>query len=124
VELIPVEGAVPFGVNGLIIGGISHTPGSGEILFTESGIYDIIFSVQGDRSNQFALFLDGVLIPGTVYGIDAANISNIGRVIVSITAPAVLTVRNHTSFSPVALETQIGGQLDQVNASIQIVRLV
>ena len=119
-----MEGTVPFSTNGTITGGIAHIPGTGEILLAESGIYDIIFFVQGDRSNQFALFVDGVLVPGTIHGIDAANINNIGEVLISITAPAVLTIKNHISFGPVSLDTQLGGLLDQVNASIRIIRVV
>ncbi len=123
VEEIPLEGGVPLSVNGLIIGGFSHTPGSPDIHINESGIYEITFMVQGDQANQFALFLDGVLIPGSIYSVGSANVQNTGRVIISITAPSILHIRNHTSFNPVALEAQIGGTQFNVNALIRILRL-
>ena len=114
---------MPFSSNGIIQGGISHNPGSAEIMINETGFYEITFSLQADRVNQFALFLNGILIPGSIYSTGAANINNIGRVIVFIEAPATLTLRNHTSFNPVQVPIQIGGFLDQVNASIRIIRL-
>ena len=120
---IPVEADLPFSTNGLIVGGIAHTPGATEIFINETGDYEITFSVQADRVNQFALFLNDVLVPGSIYSIGAANIGNIGSVIISITAPAVLTIRNHTSFNAVTLQTEIGGLQNQVNAAIKIIRL-
>ena len=123
VEEIPVEGAVPFSNNGLIVGGIVHPPGSTEIIIEETGVYEITFMVQADRVNQFAIFLDDSLVPGTIYSVGAANIQNTGRVIVEIEAPAILDIRNFTSFSPVTLETEIGGTQDQVNAALLIRRL-
>ena len=121
---LPVEADLPFSNNGLISGGIIHTPGSANIVIEESGTYEIVYSVEADRVNQFALFLNGALIPGSIYGIGAANIHNIGRVIVSVTAPATLTLRNHTSFFPVSLLQPIGGVQVDTNASIRIIRLV
>jgi hypothetical protein len=123
VPSIPAETDVPLDTNGLIVGGISHTPGSAEILITSSGVYSIMFTVVADRVNQFALFLNGVLIPGSIYGVGAANVENTGHVIVSITAPATLTIRNHTSFNTVALLQNVDGVQDNVNASIQILRI-
>ncbi|HEY8465035.1 MAG TPA: hypothetical protein VIM29_13670 [Bacillota bacterium] len=123
IPAIGLEEAVPFSSNGIIQGGISHNPGSAEIMINETGFYEITFSLQADRVNQFALFLNGILIPGSIYSTGAANINNIGRVIVFIEAPATLTLRNHTSFNPVQVPIQIGGFLDQVNASIRIIRL-
>jgi hypothetical protein len=123
VEEIPVDGMVPFSNNGLIVGGIAHQPGSTDILISETGVYEITFMVQADRVNQFAVFLDDSLVPGTIYSVGAANIQNTGRVLLSVTAPALITIRNHTSFSPVTLETEIGGTQDQVNAAVLIRRI-
>ncbi|HEX2952860.1 MAG TPA: collagen-like protein, partial [Bacillota bacterium] len=93
------------------------------ITITTSGIYEISFQLEGDRVNQFALFLNGALIPGSIYGVGAANVPNSGRVIVAITAPSTLTLRNHTSFNPVGLLANVGGTQDNVNASIRILRI-
>jgi len=121
-NLAPEEN-VPFSNNGLIIGNIEHAPGNTDILINESGDYEITFMVMANRVNQFALFLNNELVPGSVYGVGGANIQNTGRVIVSIAAPAVLNVRNHSSFNTVDLEEEVGGTLNQVNASVRIIRL-
>ncbi|HBR34485.1 MAG TPA: collagen-like protein, partial [Firmicutes bacterium] len=123
IEEIPLEAAVPFSTNGLIVGGIAHTPGSTDIIINETGVYEITFTVQADRVNQFAIFLGGSLVPGTIYSVGAANIQNTGKVLVPITAPTTVSIRNHTSFSPVSLQTEIGGTQDQVNAAVLIRRL-
>lgn len=120
---IPVDGVVPFSNNGLIVGGIVHPPGSPDIIIEETGVYEITFMVQADRVNQFAIFLDGNLVPGSIYSVGAANIQNTGTVIVEIEAPVLLNIRNFSSFSPVALQTEIGGTRDQVNAALVIRRL-
>jgi hypothetical protein len=121
---ITPEADVPFSTNGEIVGAIAHTPGSSEILINNSGVYEITFSISPDQPNQFALFLNGTLVPGSIYGINATNIYNVGRAIVSITAPAILTLRNHTSFTAVNLHTRIGGTQLNVNASIRIIKLI
>ena len=114
---------MPFSNNGVIMGAITHTPGSTDIVINESGLYEITFMVQGNRVNQFALFINGNPVPESIYSVGAANIQNTGRVIISITAPATLTIRNHTSFNSIGLEALIGGTQNQVNASVRIIRL-
>jgi hypothetical protein len=124
VATIALEADVPLSTNGIIVGSITHTPGTAGVTINTSGTYEITFMVDADRVNQFALFSNGTLIPGSIYGVGAANIQNTGRVIVSITAPATITIRNHTSFQPVSLLANVGGTQANVNASIRIIRLV
>ena len=120
---LPIGAAVPFSNNGVIMGAITHTPGSTEIVINESGLYEITFMVQGNRVNQFALFINGNPVSESIYSVGAANIQNTGRVVLAITAPATLTIRNHTSFNSIGLESLIGGTQNQVNASVRIIRL-
>ena len=120
-----MEADVPLSTNGVIVGDIAHTPGSPSVVINSSGFYEITFMVEADRVNQFALFLDGTFIPGTIFSVGDSGIQNTGNVIVAITAPATLTMRNHTSFSAVEiLDNNIGGtQTNVVNAMIRIVKL-
>jgi hypothetical protein len=120
---LPIGAEVPFSSNGVIMGDITHEPGSADIVINETGVYEITFMAQGNRVNQFALFANDVLVPGAIYSVGAANIQNTGRVILSVTAPVTLSVRNNTSFNSVGLETLIGGTQNQVNASVRIIRL-
>lgn len=73
--------------------------------------------------NQFALFLNGVEVPGTVYGSGAGTQQNSGQAIFEIDAGDTLTLRNHTSAAAVGLASVIGGTEANVNASISILKL-
>ncbi|MBO1912568.1 collagen-like protein, partial [Microvirga sp. 3-52] len=67
-QSIAIEADVPFDTNGVLTAGITHAPGTPSILFSIPGIYEVTFSVSGTEPNQFALFLNGTVVPGTVYG--------------------------------------------------------
>ena len=92
-------------------------------IVTTPGDYEVTFSVSGTEPNQFALFLNGALVAGTVYGSGAGTQQNNGQAIITIAAGDVLTLRNHSSAAAVTLATTIGGTQANVNASIVIKKL-
>jgi hypothetical protein len=57
-----------------------------------------------------ALFVNGSLVLGTVYGSGAGTQQNTGQALINIPAGGVLTVRNHTSSAAVGLASTIGGR--------------
>ncbi|WP_281272788.1 BclA C-terminal domain-containing protein [Tumebacillus permanentifrigoris] len=122
-QVVPIEADVIFDSNGLITPGITHAPGTSQILFTTPGQYLIDFSVSGVEPNQFSLFLNGAPIAGTVYGSGAGTQQNNGQAIIAIAAGDVLTLRNHSSASAVTLQTLAGGTQTNVNASIVALKL-
>ncbi|MED4256779.1 collagen-like protein, partial [Priestia megaterium] len=123
-QIVANETSVIFDTNGPITPGITHTPGTSTIQFTTPGIYEVTFSVSGVQSTQFALFLNGVPIPGTVYGSGAGTQQDTGQAIIAIVAADVLTLRNHTSSAPATtLQTLAGGTQINVNASVVIKKL-
>lgn len=122
-ETVPLEADVTFDGNGILSPGLTHAPGSATINILNKGIYEIAFSVSGVESSQMALFLNGVLIPGTVYGSGAGTQQNAGQAIASIGAGDVLTVRNHTSSAAVGLQALAGGTQANANASVVIEKL-
>ena len=79
--------------------------------------------MSGTEPNQFALFLNGSPVPGTVYGSGAGTQQNNGQAIFTIAAGDVLTLRNHSSAAAVGLASLIGGTQANVNASIVIKKL-
>lgn len=81
------------------------------------------FSVSSVEPSQFAIFVDGILAAGTVYGSGAGTQQNSGQAILSLSAGDVLTVRNHSSAAAVTLQTLAGGTQTNVNASIVIERI-
>ena len=88
-----------------------------------AGTYEIAYSVSGAETNQMAVFDDGVLVAGTVYGAGSGTAQNNGQAIITVTAGAILTIRNHSSGSAVDLETLAGGTATNVNASVMIEQL-
>jgi len=100
--------------------GIVHTLGTSQIIVTIPGDYEVTFSVSGTEPNQFALFLNGSPVAGTVYGSGAGTQQNNGQAIIALAANDVLTLRNHSSAAAVGLASVIGGTQANVNASIVI----
>ena len=122
-QTVPIEDDVEFSANGLITSGITHAPGTNSVLFNVAGTYSITFSASGVEPNQFALFLNGIVVPGSVYGSGAGTQQNTGQVIVTIAAGDVLTLRNHSSAAAVQLQPLAGGTQINVNASLLIEQL-
>ena len=122
-QIVPIETDVTFDTNGAIFGAIAHTVGDARITINTPGDYKIIFSLTGQQSNQFALFINGTLFPGTIYGSNSTNQQNTGFSIIQVASPVTLTLRNHTSSGSVSLETLAGGTEANVTASILIQRL-
>ena len=122
-QTIPIEAVVPFDTNGVLTAGITHAPGSPSILFSTPGLYEVTFCVSGTEPNQFALFLNGTVVAGTIYGSGALAQQNIGQAIFTVSAGDTLTLRNHSSTSAVTLATVIGGIQANVNASVIIKKL-
>jgi BclA C-terminal domain len=120
---VGLEADVTFDSNGVMTPGIEHVPGSAGIKVVEAGTYELTFSVSGTEPSQMAIFLNGTLVPGTIYGSGAGTQQSTGQAIFTVPAGAVLTVRNHTSSAAVGLATPIGGTQASSNASVVIEKL-
>ena len=120
-QLVFIESDVTFDTNGSL-SGISHTPGTSSITFTNSGVYKVNFSISGSEPNQFALFLNGIEVTGSIYGSGSGGQQNNGQALVTISPGDILTLRNHTSFSDVTLGST-GGTAFNVNASVLIEKI-
>ena len=120
---VAIEADIPFDTNGMMTPGFVHAPASTSILIVEAGIYEVKFSVSGTEPNQFALFVNGLEIAGTVHGSGAGTQQNTGQAIFAMAAGDVLTVRNHSSAAAVGLASLVGGTQANVNASISILKL-
>jgi hypothetical protein len=99
--------------------------GSSSITLVNAGDYKVTFSVSGTEPNQFALFINGVVVAESVYGSGAGTQQNTGQAILAIQANDVLTLVNHTSAAAVTLAAAppIGGTVAAVNASVLIQKL-
>ena len=109
-------------MNGLLLG-VTHAPGSAQIVATTSGTYLVNYSVSGVEPGQFALFVNGALASGSVYGSGAGTQQDHGMDLLALSANDVVTLVNHSSSAAVTLQTLAGGTQTNVNASILIEKL-
>ena len=100
--------------------GILHIPGTSAITIISAGTYKVSFGVSGVEPNQFALFVNGFAVPGSISGSGAGTQQNTMEMIVQLVAGDVLTVRNHSSAAAVTLQTLAGGTQVNSNAWILI----
>lgn len=122
-QTVVVEAPVLFDTNGAKTAGITHAPGTAGITLVNAGTYKVTFSVSGSEPNQMALFVNGVVVPGTVYGSGAGTQQNTGQAIVAFGAGDVLTVTNHSAAAAVGLASVVGGTQANTNASVVIEKL-
>ncbi|HZK44327.1 MAG TPA: hypothetical protein VFC73_08630 [Syntrophomonadaceae bacterium] len=122
-QVVAVEADINFSDNGIIVGAITHAPGTSSIVIGNAGDYSIQFIVAGVEPNQFTLFQNGNPVAGSTYGSGAGTQPNAGLVIITAAAGDVLTLRNHTSAAAVILQTLAGGTVVNCNASILIQKI-
>jgi hypothetical protein len=122
-EVVPIEADIGFDTNGILTPGINHAPGAAGIQIVAAGTYEVTFSVSGVEPSQMGLFLNGSVVPGTVYGSGAGTQQDTGQAIFAVAAGDVLTLRNHSSSAAVTLQTLAGGTQTSVNASVVIEKL-
>jgi len=122
-QVIAIEADIPFSDNGIIVGTITHAPGTSTIQIGSAGDYSVWFYANGVEPNQFTLFQNGAPVEGSVYGSGAGTQGNNGMVIIRAAAGDILTVRNHSSASAITLQTLAGGTQINSNASILIQKL-
>lgn len=121
-ETVQLEADVTFDSNG-VLSGIVHAQRAAGITLVSAGTYSVRYSISTTEPSQLALFANGVLVPGSIYGSGAGTQQNTGQAIATFGAGDVLTVRNHTSAAAIGLATPIGGTQPSANASITIEQL-
>jgi hypothetical protein len=121
-EVVAIEAPVLFDSNGVLTG-VAHTPSSSTIQIVNAGTYEITFSLSGVEPSQFALFVNGAPVSGSVYGSGAGTQQDNGQVLLSLSAGDAITIVNHSSAAAVTLQTLTGGTQTNVNASVIIKRV-
>ena len=123
-KVIAVEQDISFDFNGPLSADFTHTPGSTEIHIINAGVYQVTFSVSSNDSTQFALFKNGSLVAGSIYGSGAGTQQNNGQVIVVAAASDILTLRNHSSIGgSIPLQPLAGGTQSNADASMLVTRI-
>lgn len=114
---VGLEADIAFNANGPVTSAFTHIAGSTEITVNETGTYFVSFIVSGVEPNQFAVTINGVREPSTLFGSGAGTQQTTGNAILSLTAGDVLTLRN-SGDTAVAMQNLAGGSRTNVNASI------
>ena len=138
-QTVDLEQNVLFDKDDVSVGNIYHIPNSGQFLLETVGYYDVQIKMYHEYSAQVGLFLNNVVIPGSVTGEPAAAsiiiINTIVKIINSDLLPntdsatgvaALLELRNHSSYiSPILLDGRegCGSDLSQINASLVILQI-
>ena len=122
-QTIAIEADIPFDFNGIMSADITHATGSTQINIGTTGIYAVTFSVSGVEPSQFALYKNGALVAGSIYGSGAGTQLTTAQVLVAVSAGDILTIRNHSSAAAVTLQTLAGGTQTNTNASVLILRV-
>jgi hypothetical protein len=120
---VVVEADVVFSTNGVLTSGITHAPNTTGTIIETSGVYEIGFAVAGVEPNQFAVFVNGLVVQGSIHGSGAGTQQNNGHVLVFLTGGDIVTLRNHGSSAAVTLQALAGGTQPNVNASLLIRKL-
>ena len=121
-QTVAIEAAVLFDRNGSMLG-FTHTVGTSFITVNNSGVYSILFSTSATEPSQFAVFVNSVAVPSSVYGSGAGTQQNNGQLIISLATADIISLVNHSSAAAVGLPSLMGGTQANVNASVLIEKL-
>jgi hypothetical protein len=140
-QFLVAEQAVMFESTAIFKGDCYHTPGDTKMYFWRPGFYHIFRNLYHQEACQFALFMNGVPVPGTTHGSPTGASQNSSVSIIEITPAdfttpvsqspsgfaAALEIVNHTSYVPVVTLnglTGSGSASPQVTANVTIFLLM
>lgn len=111
------EGSSPIVTPGLVLGG-----GGTTITVVSAGIYKISYIVQGVTSSVLGLRINGVDDPTTVFAQTSVNAQDVGEVVITLPAGAVLQLINRNTANLSVLNS-MGGDQQGTAYSLSIIRL-
>lgn len=125
---VAIGAPFPFDTDGPFTAGFAHTASptpatSAPITILNAGTYKVDFTVTVAEARQIALYVDGAVVPSTIYGQATGTAVTTGTAIITVAAGAVLTLRNHLSAAALTLVTPSGGTEENTTNSITILKL-
>lgn len=96
---------------------------SAPITILQAGRYRVDYSVTVAEARQIALYLNGAVVPSTIYGQATGTAVTTAFAIIDAAANDVLTLRNHLSAAALTLVTPSGGTAENTTDSLLITRL-
>jgi BclA C-terminal domain len=113
---------ISFNADGPTSVGISHTPGSSQIVLVAAGTYKVSFSVSADVINEISVFVNGAAIPGSIFSSGGSLRANVGQIIMVAAGGDILTIRNLHPGAGIVLDNSEDGST-LTDASVLIERL-
>lgn len=113
--------SIPFNTSGLL-SSVEYIPESGILTIQDSGTYAVWFTVTGNMANQFALYANDSLIPGTTYEI-GSEATNTGMSIIDLKSGDELTLKNRSRMEVIELNNWLEDAEDNISASILILKI-
>lgn len=125
---VAIAAPFPFDTDGPATSGFLHTASatpatSAPITIVNAGTYAVQYTVTVAEARQIALYIDGAVVPSTIYGQATGTAVTTGIAIITVAAGAVLTLRNHLSAAALTLVTPSGGTEENATNSILITKL-
>ena len=119
-EQVVPNGNVLFNTISNATNGLSYN--NGIITITNLGVYKISFYVQTEQDTQFAVFINDVIINGSIYSSGIGGKINLGTFTTNVLNNNTLTLKNTTS-NNINISIPNIGNNTSVNASLMIERL-
>jgi hypothetical protein len=95
----------------------AHTAGTAAITISSPGLYAVWFSVSALEPNDLTIELNGLSVPGSIYGSGGGTQQNSGMAIVPVSAGDRLSI---ASVSTLTLQEFAGAFGIDTNASVMI----
>jgi hypothetical protein len=121
-QVVEIDAAVVFDSQSDLLN-IQHEMDSSQIFILQAGNYLVSFLITGTEPNQFAIFVNGTVVPGSIYGSGAGTQQNNGQVIVKLGEKDAVTLVNYHSAAAVGLQSSSGGKENNVTASVTLLKL-
>lgn len=127
---VAIAAPFPFDTNGEFSPAVfAHTASpvvatSAPITILQAGTYRVEYSVTVAEARQIALYLNGAVVAGTIYGQATGTAVTTAFAIITAAANDVLTLRNHLSAAALTLVTPSGGTASNTTNSLLIEKLV
>ena len=102
----------------------SPTPAtSAPITIVQAGTYEVQYTATVAEARQIALYLNGAVVAGTIYGQATGTAVTTGVAIITAAAGDLLTLRNHLSAAALTLVTPSGGTASNTTNSLLIKKI-
>lgn len=127
-DTVAIGAPFPFDTDGPFTAGFLHTASptpatSAPITIVNAGIYSVQYTVTVAEARQIALYLDGAVVPSTIYGQATGTAVTTGIAIITAAAGQLLTLRNHLSAAALTLVTPSGGTAENTTNSLVITKI-